>query len=365
MGPLAALLPRRSRRGNHPAGISAHHRGSGRLRHRHSAEQKWAATHSSDSSRPKKNRVSLDLWPSARTNPCSSARTSFAVQSFPSTRRGRKGWVNGPGALRRSPRTRSPRTMAGDTVSRLNAAALTWIARSGSTCKGTLSKSTARSTATFRWTSRRPGWSYFRRTMSAGNPLRSIASRETTSSDRLSHSCICREAGPCLKPPSRPVRRKCRAYDQHRTVGSLPLRDGRTAWNAIRAGVLSTLRVIDKISLDLRVGANDHYVRRCGRNGNRHKRPGGVVANRGGDRRRGRVRADMSCEKGVSVRRSAGHRRHSNHATPASAVFHHHRLTELVAQSLRQNARQGVRTAAGNKRDNDLDAAVRPGRRRG
>jgi hypothetical protein len=47
-----------------------------------------------------------------------------------------------------------------------------------------------------------------------------------------------------------------RQYEVHQLFGSLPLRDGRTAWNVstIRAGVLCTLRVIDHISL-LKVAA--------------------------------------------------------------------------------------------------------------
>jgi hypothetical protein len=42
-----------------------------------------------------------------------------------------------------------------------------------------------------------------------------------------------------------------RQYEVNQLFGSLPLRDGRTAWNVstLRAGVLSTLRVIDYISL--------------------------------------------------------------------------------------------------------------------
>jgi hypothetical protein len=45
-------------------------------------------------------------------------------------------------------------------------------------------------------------------------------------------------------------------YEVHQLFGSLPLRDSRTAWNVsmIRPGVLSTLRVIDHISL-LKVAA--------------------------------------------------------------------------------------------------------------
>jgi hypothetical protein len=106
-------------------------------------------------------------------------------------------------------------------------------------------------------------------------------------------------------------------------------------------------------------GVNDQHQRRNAGHGHAGEISGRIDGELAIQRGRDRERGLCAHHQRVSIGRRFRHCFGGDHAAGAGTILHHHRLTQSLAQLLRQNARGDVGAAAGGEAHDDLDWPVR------